>query len=83
MRAHANQWNWAHTFKTVPVNPDFYVHRERGPHETFPWDFIDHGIKKSFLQKEYQRAKQGKTTPACQVQTCRMCGVCQEDMPIQ
>jgi radical SAM family uncharacterized protein len=74
--AHANRGNWPQTFKSVPVNPDFYVHRERDLHEQFPWDFIDHGIKKSFLQKEYQRARQARTTPACRVETCRMCGVC-------
>ena len=74
--AHANGGNWARTFKTVPINPDFYVLRERAPDELLPWDFIDHGIKKSFLQKEWQRAVQGLTTPECQVDTCRRCGVC-------
>lgn len=74
--AHANKGNWAQTFKTAPVNSDFYVLRERNLDEKLPWDFIDHGIKKSYLRQEYQRAKQGLTTPACQVDTCRMCGVC-------
>ena len=74
--AHANKGNWAQTLKTVPVNPDFYVLRERDLNEKLPWDFIDHGIKKSFLQREYQRAKQELTTPICQVETCRICGVC-------
>jgi radical SAM family uncharacterized protein len=75
-RAHANRGNWAQTLKTVPVNPDFYVHRERELDEQLPWDFIDHGIKKSYLQREYKRAKAGRTTPDCQVETCKMCGVC-------
>jgi radical SAM family uncharacterized protein len=74
--AHANNGNWAQTLKTVPVNPDFYVLRERDPAEQLPWDFIDHGIKKSYLQKEYQRARQARTTPDCQVESCKMCGVC-------
>ena len=74
--AHANHGNWAQTLKTVSVNPNFYVHRERDLAERLPWDFIDHGIKKTFLQKEYRRAGQAKTTPDCQVETCRMCGVC-------
>ena len=74
--AHANNGNWAQTLKTVPVNPNFYVHRERELDEQLPWDFIDHGIKKSYLQKEYQRARQARTTPDCEVETCRMCGVC-------
>jgi len=74
--AHANGGNWAQTFKTVSANPDFYVLREHGLDELLPWDFIDHGIKKSFLQKEWQRAVKGLTTQDCQVDTCRMCGVC-------
>jgi len=74
--AHANSGNWAKTLKTVPVNPHFYVHRERDPAEQLPWDFIDHGIKKSYLQKEYQRAQAGRTTPDCQVESCHRCGVC-------
>ena len=76
---HANRGNWAQTLKTVAVNPDFYVYRERRPDELLPWDFIDHGIKKSFLQREYRRALQGKTTEDCHVDTCRSCGVCKED----
>ena len=76
LSAHANKGNWAQTLKTVPVNPDFYVLRERDLNEKLPWDFIDHGIKKSFLQREYRRAKQELTTPICQVETCRICGVC-------
>jgi len=76
LMAHANKGNWAQTLKTTPVNADFYVLRERDPDEKLPWDFIDHGIKKSYLRQEYQRAKQELTTPGCQVETCRMCGVC-------
>jgi len=74
--AHANRGNWPQTFKGVAVNPDFYVLRERGLDERLPWDFIDHGINKSFLQKEYQRAKKGLTTPLCRVESCTICGVC-------
>ena len=54
--SHVNSGNWAQTLKTTPVNPDFYVYRRRHFEELLPWDFIDHGIKKSFLWKEYQKA---------------------------
>jgi len=37
------------------------------------------GIGKSYLRREYERALQGRTTPACRVETCRVCGVCKED----
>ena len=50
--------NWPRTYRSVDVNPDFYVYRERGRDEVFPWDFIDHGIHKESLWAEYQRALQ-------------------------
>jgi radical SAM family uncharacterized protein len=74
--AHANGGNWAQTLKTTPVNPDFYVVRERQADELLPWDFIDHGIRKSFLRKEYQRALQALPTGICRVGSCDRCGVC-------
>jgi len=76
LMAHANNGNWPQTLKTSALNSDFYVLRERDPDETLPWDFIDHGIKKSYLLREYNRAQQALTTPGCQVESCRMCGVC-------
>ena len=54
--SHANKGNWPQTLKNTPVNSDFYVCRRRKFEELLPWDFIDHGIKKSFLWKEYQKA---------------------------
>ena len=76
LMAHANNGNWPQTLKTSALNSDFYVLRERDPDEILPWDFIDHGIKKSYLRREYKRAQQALTTPGCQVESCRMCGVC-------
>ena len=73
-----NQGNWPKTLKSSPVNPDFYVYRERPLDELFPWDFIDHGIRKSFLKKEYKRALEGKTSPPCPMEPCHICGVCKE-----
>ncbi|MBW2603170.1 MAG: TIGR03960 family B12-binding radical SAM protein [Deltaproteobacteria bacterium] len=73
-----NQGNWPKTFKSSPINPDFYVLRERSMDELLPWDFIDHGIKKSFLKTEYKRALQGKSSPPCPMESCNICGVCKE-----
>ncbi len=42
-----------------------------------PWDFIDIGVKKEFLKKEYQLAKNGENTPMCKdVKSCNACGSC-------
>ena len=54
--AHQLGGNWPQVFRSVDLNPDFYVYRERTFEEILPWDFIDHGIKKEFLWKEYQEA---------------------------
>ncbi|MEJ2639767.1 MAG: radical SAM protein [Desulfosarcinaceae bacterium] len=76
--AHRNQGNWPQTFKAAPLNPQFYVYRERLRDEALPWDFIDHGVRKSFLWNEYQRALEAKPTPPCPAtpETCSICGAC-------
>jgi len=72
--AHLRGWNRALT--ESPLNPDFFTRRERPPEELFPWDFINHGLKKDYLWEEYQRALEGKETPPCAPQVCTRCGVC-------
>ena len=53
--------NWPQAYRSVDINPDFYVYRPRTFDEILPWDFIDHGVKKESLWKEYQEAlKEGK-----------------------
>jgi radical SAM superfamily enzyme YgiQ (UPF0313 family) len=76
LTAHREGGNWKRTFRSSELNPDFFVYRPKDLDETLPWDFIDHGIKKSFLQEEYNLALQGKESPACTVGTCTRCGVC-------
>jgi len=77
--AHTHKGNWAQTLKATSVNPDFYVLRDREVAEQLPWDFIDQGVKKSFLQQEYQRALKALPSPACRVETCNICGVCNQE----
>lgn len=83
---------WMQAFEECGVNPDFYTVRERSELEVFPWDFIDCGVTKQFLLREWNRAKEAVVTPNCRSQ-CQGCGaarfgtgVClekrQEDMRI-
>lgn len=53
----------------------YYLTRERGEDETFPWDIIDQGVPRTFLWLEYQRALAGELTPPCGA-GCRRCGLC-------
>ncbi len=50
--------------------------REREENEIFPWELLDHGIKRSFLAREWQRSKEGKSTGFCNTANCRLCGAC-------
>jgi radical SAM superfamily enzyme YgiQ (UPF0313 family) len=75
--AHDSGGNWPQAFKQSAVDADFYVHRLREPEEHFPWDFMDHGVKKEFLFREYQRALAEKGSPICPMSgDCSICGVC-------
>jgi radical SAM superfamily enzyme YgiQ (UPF0313 family) len=76
--AHYNHGNWAKTLKSKDLNPDFYALRDRALDELLPWDFIDHGIRKTYLKREYKRALQGKTSEPCNVESCTICGVCKK-----
>lgn len=55
------------------VDIAFYTARERDAEEIFPWEHIDVGVSRSFLQKEWERAKAGVTTPNCRSK-CQGCG---------
>lgn len=47
--------NWPQAFKASTPHPDFWVYRRKDPGEILPWDFIDHGVRKSFLVEEYRK----------------------------
>ena len=56
---HRRSGNWAQALKEVNVNPDFYVYRPKEIDETLPWDFIDHGVDRAVLVREYRQALSG------------------------
>jgi len=53
---HRLDGNWSQALKKVPLNPDFYVYRPKDVSELLPWDFIDQGVEKAVLIREYQQA---------------------------
>ncbi len=64
---------WEKAFRDHGLEMDFYIKRERGEEEIFPWDFIDIGVTKEFLLQEYRRSKEGTVTPNCR-ERCSGCG---------
>ena len=65
---------WMQAFDNTGIDIGFYNLRERSLDEKFPWDFIDIGVTKDFLKREWKRAMNGEVTPNCR-QQCSGCGV--------
>ena len=65
--------NWNRAFKQAGVDPDFYTIRAREYDEVFPWDFIDAGVTKEFLWKEWEKAQKEEVTLNCRM-NCSACG---------
>ncbi len=76
---------WLDVLKTVGLDPAFYANRRRDYTEVFPWDHLDYGVSKAFLQRENEKAHQSVTTPNCREKcsgcgaTCFKGGICVED----
>ena len=67
---------WVEAFAECGIDTDFYTMRERPLDEIFPWDFIDDGVSKKFLIREWERARKEEVTPNCRMQ-CQGCGAAQ------
>ena len=65
---------WLDAFAECGIDPDFYTMRERSMDEIFPWDFIDTGVTKEFLKREWNNAMKETVTPNCRMR-CSGCGV--------
>ena len=64
---------WMQAFENTGIDLEFYNLRERSEDELFPWDFIDIGVSRKFLRREWERAMKETVTPNCRMQ-CSGCG---------
>ncbi len=64
---------WKEAFAETGMDIEFYTLRERNTDEILPWDFIDAGVTKEFLIREWNQAKNETVTPNCR-QRCSGCG---------
>ena len=60
--------------KELKINTELFTTRNYDLEETLPWDNIDIGVTKKFLQNEYKKAMTATTTPTCNKQ-CNGCGL--------
>lgn len=69
-----NYEKWIDAFDESGLEPSFYANRQRKYDEILPWDHIDTGVSKRFLQNECEKAYREKVTPNCRV-GCAGCGI--------
>ena len=64
---------WLEIFDECGADPSFYANRRRSFDEILPWDHLDYGVTKEFLQRECERAYRSQASPNCR-EKCLMCG---------
>lgn len=64
---------WMKAFEMNGIDPYFYTSRKREYSEVLPWDHLDFGVTKKFLELESKKAHANKTTPHCRIK-CAGCG---------
>jgi len=73
---HFQYARWQRAMEACGVDVDVYTTRGRDPSEPLPWDHIDCGVSKVFLQQEWEKALGVTQTPDCRHGECNLCGVC-------
>jgi len=63
---------WKIALESARINPKNYLESKA----KYPWDFIDVGVKKDFLEREYKRAEDLSITENCYYRNCSDCGAC-------
>jgi radical SAM-linked protein len=72
---HCDPALWEAALAEHGLDGDFYL-RRRPLGETLPWDHLDAGLSKKFLQQDLARAVAEQLTPDCSVERCTYCGAC-------
>lgn len=65
---------WKEAMKECNIDEEFYVYRERSYEEILPWDFIDIGVNRRYLEVENEKAKRAELTQNCR-KGCTGCGI--------
>lgn len=64
---------WLASFEDCGLDMGFYTTRKRKDDEIFPWDFLDCGVTRQFLLREWKKALDGSVSPNCRSR-CQGCG---------
>jgi radical SAM family uncharacterized protein/radical SAM-linked protein len=65
---------WEQAFQACGMDPTDFASRSYDPAVALPWDHIQSGVTKKFLQREFERARAAEITENCRVE-CEHCGI--------
>jgi len=65
---------WESAFEEEGLDPGMYANRSRSLDEKLPWDHIDAGVSRAFLEREREKALSTSLTQDCRWNSCQMCG---------
>ena len=65
---------WLNTLKKFAYDPEKLI-AEIPENAVLPWDHIDKGVDKKFLQKERQKAYRAQNSADCKTDRCLACGL--------
>ncbi|NOY63819.1 MAG: DUF2344 domain-containing protein, partial [Nitrospirae bacterium] len=66
---------WIDAMDSTGIDIREYASREFNLEEPLPWEFIDSGVKKDYLKKEFTLAVKGDYTGDCNKTICHGCGL--------
>jgi len=63
--------------RETQVDATFHTSRRRSYDEILPWEIVNSGLSREFMQREDERAHEARSTAPCpSVDQCTRCGVC-------
>jgi radical SAM superfamily enzyme YgiQ (UPF0313 family) len=63
--------------RETQVDAAFHTSRRRSYDEILPWEIVNSGLSREFMQREDERAHEAQSTAPCpSVNQCTRCGVC-------
>jgi len=74
----AYKHGWTQTFRDNSTYIESIIYKNWNTDDLLPWDIVDTNLKKSFLKKEYKKAKLEKTSLPCPVKDCNECKLCKK-----
>ncbi len=66
---------WLEAFAEAGLDPRWYAQREIPLDEPLPWEHLDGGVTRRFLEVDFRRSRSGRTAEDCHWGPCYNCGI--------